>query len=91
MKKRYRYYTYKGFDINLKDDTLINGEPCIRATTRYSDTQVIYDEAVYWNGESMCKVKTLVQQALESYLQDVHGDDPDFVPFSETVAVRKNA
>lgn len=44
MKKRYRYYTYRGFDINLKDDTLINGKPCIRVIVRYSDTQAIYDE-----------------------------------------------
>lgn len=90
MKKRYRYYTYRGFDINLKDDTLINGKPCIRVTVRYSDTQAIYDEEVYWGGESMNVVKGLVQSPLEEHLYELYGHELDFVPYAEEMTVRKN-
>lgn len=90
MKKRYRYYTYRGFDINLKDDTLINGKPCIRVIVRYSDTQAVYDEEVYWRGEPMDVVKALVQSSLEAHLYDLYGHEPDFVPYAEKMVVRKN-
>lgn len=35
-------------------------------------------------------VKALVQSSLEAHLYDLYGHEPDFVPYAEQMAVRKN-
>jgi len=89
MRKQYRYYYYRGFDIDLKETTLHNGNPCVHVTVRYTDTQEIYDEYRYWHGEPLYIVKYLVQVELEEYLYDKYGTKGDFIPYAEKLVVRR--